>query len=68
MVYEVPSHLVVLLKPISMTSRGGDTNDCYLFPGIGLEKTTDILERLRGAGYKIFAISEIGREVSFLRQ
>jgi FkbM family methyltransferase len=40
----------------------------HRFPGIGLEKTADIIERLRGAGYKIFAISEIGREVSFLRQ
>ncbi len=39
----------------------------HRFPGIGLEKTADIIERLRGAGYKIFAISEIGREVSFLR-
>ncbi len=40
----------------------------HRFPGIGLEKTADIIERLRGAGYKIFAISKIGREVSFLRQ
>jgi FkbM family methyltransferase len=39
----------------------------HRFPGIGLEKTADLIERLRGAGYKIFAISEIGREVSFLR-
>ena len=66
--YEVPSHLVILLKPIFSTSLGGDTNDCYLFPGIGLEKTADIIERLRNAEYKIIAISEIGREVSFLRQ
>lgn len=34
----------------------------------GLERTYDIIERLRGADYGIFAISEIGREVSFLRQ
>jgi len=34
----------------------------------GLERTYDIIDRLREAGYKIFAISEIGREVSFLRQ
>ncbi len=39
----------------------------HRFPGIGLEKTADVIERLRDAGYKIFAISEIGREVSFLR-
>jgi len=39
----------------------------HRFPGIGLEKTADIIERLRDAGYQIFAISEIGREVSFLR-
>ena len=39
----------------------------HRFPGIGLEKTADIIKRLRDAGYKIFAISEIGREVSFLR-
>ncbi len=39
----------------------------HRFPGIGLEKTADTIERLRDAGYKIFAISEIGREVSFLR-
>jgi FkbM family methyltransferase len=40
----------------------------HRFPGIGLEKTADTIERLREAGYRIFAISEIGREVSFLRQ
>ena len=40
----------------------------HRFPGIGLEKTADIIERLRDAGYQIFAISEIGREVSFLRR
>ena len=39
----------------------------HRFPGIGLEKTADVIERLRDAGYKVFAISEIGREVSFLR-
>lgn len=39
----------------------------HRFPGIGLEKTADVIERLRAAGYRIFAISEIGREVSFLR-
>ncbi len=39
----------------------------HRFPGIGLEKTADMIKRLGDAGYKIFAISEIGREVSFLR-
>lgn len=39
----------------------------HRFPGIGLDKTADVIERLRDAGYKIFAISETGREVSFLR-
>jgi len=34
----------------------------------GLERTYDIISRLRGAGYQIFAISEIGREISFLRK
>ncbi len=33
----------------------------------GLERTYDVIGRLREAGYKIFAISEIGREISFLR-
>lgn len=39
----------------------------HRFPSIGLEKTADIIRRLQKAGYKIFAISETGREVSFLR-
>jgi len=39
----------------------------HRFPGIGLDKTADIIRRLRADGYRIFAISEIGREVSFLR-
>ncbi|MGI9261885.1 MAG: FkbM family methyltransferase [Woeseiaceae bacterium] len=34
----------------------------------GLERTYDIVHRLREAGYRIFAISEIGREISFLKQ
>ncbi len=38
----------------------------HRFPGIGLDKTADVIERLRAAGYRIFAISELGREVSFL--
>jgi uncharacterized UPF0146 family protein len=34
----------------------------------GLQRTYDIVDQLRSAGYKIFAISEIGREISFLRR
>lgn len=34
----------------------------------GLERTYDIIDRLRDAGYQVFAISEIGREISFLRK
>ena len=34
----------------------------------GLDRTYAIIGRLREAGYRIFAVSEIGREVSFLRQ
>ena len=33
----------------------------------GLDRTYRLIERLRSAGYGIFAISEIGREVSFLK-
>ncbi len=39
----------------------------HRFSGIGIEKTRDIIERLRADGYQIFAVSEAGREVSFLR-
>ena len=39
----------------------------HRFPAIGLEKTADIVRGLKKADYKIFAISETGREVSFLR-
>ncbi len=34
----------------------------------GLERTYEIISRLREKGYRIIAISEIGREISFLRQ
>lgn len=34
----------------------------------GLEKTYDLISRLQSAGYRIFAISEVGREISFLRE
>jgi FkbM family methyltransferase len=40
----------------------------HRFVDNGLQRTYDIIDRLRGAGYRIFAISEIGREISFLRQ
>lgn len=39
----------------------------HRFPGIGLGKTADMIARLRDDGYRIFAVSEAGREVSFLR-
>ena len=38
----------------------------HRFAAIGLKKTADMVTRLRDAGYKIFAVSETGREVSFL--
>jgi FkbM family methyltransferase len=40
----------------------------HRFPGIGLKKTADMIERLRGDGYMIFAVSATGRSVSFIRQ
>ena len=38
----------------------------HRFPGIGLERTATMIERLRGVGYRISAVSDLGREVSFL--
>lgn len=38
----------------------------HRFPAIGLEKTADMIGLLRKSGYKIFAVSDTGREVSFL--
>jgi len=38
----------------------------HRFPGIGLDKTASIIERLKLAGYKIFDVSVTGVEVSFL--
>jgi FkbM family methyltransferase len=40
----------------------------HRFVDNGLERTYDIINRLRAAGYRIFAISEIGREISFLKR
>lgn len=40
----------------------------HRFPGIGLHRTYALIDRLREIGYQIIAVSEIGREVSFLRR
>ncbi len=40
----------------------------HRFAGAGLDKTYDLINRLRDCGYEIIAVSEIGREVSFLRR
>ncbi len=39
----------------------------HRFPGIGKNKTIDCIGKLRKAGYKIFSVSETGREVSFIQ-
>ena len=39
----------------------------HRFVDDGLNRTYDVIDRLRSVGYRIFAISEVGREVSFLR-
>ena len=39
----------------------------HRFPGIGLEKTANIIRHLKSQGYRIFAVSGNSREVSFLR-
>lgn len=38
----------------------------HRFPGIGPERTADMIGRLRTAGYRLFAIAETGRELSFI--
>ena len=38
----------------------------HRFPGIRLASTAELIGKLRAAGYRIFAISETGREISFL--
>jgi FkbM family methyltransferase len=38
----------------------------HRFAAVGLAKTGEMIARLRGCGYRIFAISETGREVSFI--
>jgi FkbM family methyltransferase len=37
----------------------------HRFPGIGLPATAGAVAALREAGYRIFAVSDVGREVSF---
>jgi hypothetical protein len=61
--YEVLDGL--LASPIKPTQLLVESH--HRFSGIGLDKTADMIERLRDDGYKIFAVSEAGREVSFLR-
>jgi FkbM family methyltransferase len=39
----------------------------HRFAGIGVARTAGMIARLRGCGYRIFAVSETGREVSFMR-
>jgi hypothetical protein len=39
----------------------------HRFADIGLARTAGMIARLRGCGYRIFAVSETGREVSFVR-
>lgn len=38
----------------------------HRFPGIGKQRTADSIKRLRGLGYRIFAVSETGREICFV--
>lgn len=38
----------------------------HRFPGIGKQRTADSISKLRDLGYKVFAISETGREVCFV--
>jgi len=38
----------------------------HRFSGIGLKKTVNAISNLREVGYKIFAVSKTGREISFI--
>jgi len=38
----------------------------HRFPGVGKQRTADSISKLRRLGYRIFAISETGREVCFV--
>jgi len=61
--YEVLDGL--LASPIQPTQLLVEFHHRYVENG--LARTYAIIDRLRAAGYRIFAISEIGREISFLR-
>lgn len=39
----------------------------HRFPGIGKQRTAESIAALQGLGYKIFAISETGREICFVQ-
>jgi len=38
----------------------------HRFPGIGKQRTADCIDNLRKLGYRIFSISETGREIGFV--
>lgn len=60
--YEVlDSLLASAVKPVQLLVEFH-----HRFPGIGPERTADMIERLRAAGYRLFAIAETGRELSFI--
>ena len=60
--YEVLDNLIEsAVKPIQLLVEFH-----HRFPGIGPERTADTVERLRGIGYRLFAVSETGRELSFI--
>lgn len=40
----------------------------HRFAGISIDRAADTIRRLQDSGYRIFAISDVGREVSFLFQ
>lgn len=40
----------------------------HRFSDIGPDRTRQLIDRLRTAGYRIFAVSDTGREVSFLHK
>ena len=40
----------------------------HRFSEIGPDRTRQLVDRLKTAGYQIFAVSETGREVSFLHK
>lgn len=38
----------------------------HRFPGIGKQRTADCIDNLRALGYRIFSVSETGREIGFV--